>query len=65
MTFKKELEHLINRHSVENESDTPDFILAEYIRRCLDAWNFCIVQRDTWWGTGKPWVKRKITLNEN
>lgn len=29
--FKKELEKLINRHSIENDCDIPDFILAEMI----------------------------------
>ena len=29
--FKKELCELLNKYSKENESDTPDFILAEYL----------------------------------
>ena len=29
--FKKELEHLINRNSIENECDIPDFLLAEMV----------------------------------
>lgn len=33
--FEKELQTLINRHSKENESDTPDFILANYLKDCL------------------------------
>jgi len=36
--FKKELEHLINMHSIENGSNTPDFILAEYLCDCLAAY---------------------------
>ena len=47
--FAKELEHLINRHSVENDSDTPDFILASYMMSCLSAWNTHIQQRDGWY----------------
>ncbi len=35
--FKSELAQLINRHSMENRSDTPDFILADYLFRCLEA----------------------------
>lgn len=31
MSFKKELEGLINKYSIENEADVPDFILAEMI----------------------------------
>ena len=49
-----ELEALINKHSVENESDTPDFILAKYLGRCLDNWNETVTARDKWWGF-KPW----------
>lgn len=37
--FRKELETLINRHSLENGSDTPDFILAQYLTDCLEAFD--------------------------
>jgi hypothetical protein len=30
-TFKKELEELINRHSIENNVDMPDFMLADFL----------------------------------
>jgi hypothetical protein len=33
--FRDELEELINRHSMENGSNTPDFVLAEYLVKCL------------------------------
>jgi len=29
--FRRELEVLINRHCIENETDMPDFIMAEMI----------------------------------
>jgi hypothetical protein len=48
--FNKELENLINRHSKENESDTPDWVLAEYLERCLTAFNACINMRERWYG---------------
>lgn len=35
--FHRELESLINRHSLENRTDTPDFILADYVVECLRA----------------------------
>lgn len=50
MTFAKELEDLINRHSLEQESDTPDFILAHFLLSCLQAWNTSTVQREVWYG---------------
>lgn len=46
--FQKELESLINRHSQENASNTPDFILAEYLGNCLDNYNKTVAKRDKW-----------------
>jgi hypothetical protein len=43
--FTKELEHLINRHSLENGSDTPDFILAAYLTNCLKNFNATLITR--------------------
>ena len=48
-TFEKELEQLINKHSLENSSDTPDFILAQYLVNCLAAWNTTVRLRENWW----------------
>ena len=48
--FRKELSELINRNSMENASNTPDFILAEYISACLLAFDTAIQQRETWYG---------------
>ena len=48
--FQKELEELINSHSIENRSDTPDFILAEYLSLCLQASDIIIKKRDKWYG---------------
>lgn len=31
----KNLENILNRHSVENASNTPDFILAKYLMECM------------------------------
>jgi hypothetical protein len=45
-SFKQELETLINRHSLENESDTPDYILAQYTLACLDAFTKATRARD-------------------
>ena len=48
--FEQELEQLINKYSIENGSDTPDFILVGYIMGCLAAWNNSIQMRDKWYG---------------
>ena len=37
--FTNDLTNLINTHSLENDSDTPDFILSEYLVGCLQAFN--------------------------
>ena len=50
MDFKKELKELINRHSKENESNTPDYILAEYLLACLENFNSTIENRENWHG---------------
>ena len=45
----QELTKLLNRHSAENASNTPDYILAAYLLGCLDAWNRSVQQRETWY----------------
>ena len=49
-SFRKELEILINRFSKENGSDTPDWILSEYLVKCLEAFDLATVRRDIWFG---------------
>jgi len=48
--FHKELESLINRYSKENGSNTPDWVLAEYLERCLTAFNACVNLRERYYG---------------
>ena len=48
--LKRDLTALINRYSLENESNTPDFILAQYLAACLDAYNMALIQRARWYG---------------
>jgi hypothetical protein len=43
--FRRELATLLNRYSKENGSDTPDFILANYLIGCLDVFNNTQTQR--------------------
>ena len=51
--FQIELRQLINKHSMENGSDTPDFILSEYLMGCLETYNDIIKSRDKWYGHEK------------
>ena len=48
--FRKEVESLINRMSLERGSDTPDFILAEYLTDSLEAFDKAIIRRERWYG---------------
>ena len=37
--LRREICEVINRHSAENDSNTPDFVLAQYLVDCFDAFN--------------------------
>lgn len=54
----KEFTVVINRNSLENRSNTPDFILAEYLVCCLEAWDKGVRDRDDWYGKQVPILKR-------
>ena len=51
--LRKEIESAINRNSAENGSDTPDFILAEYLTGCLAAFDKACNRRKVWYA-GQP-----------
>ena len=48
-SFKKELSDLINIYSKENDSNTPDFLLAKYLNGCLKNYNRVVIARDKWY----------------
>jgi hypothetical protein len=50
LSLVDELQTALNRHSAENGSNTPDFILARYLERCLLAFDDASVARETWYG---------------
>jgi hypothetical protein len=37
--FVRDLATLLNRHNIESQSNTPDYVLAEYLVGCLEAWS--------------------------
>lgn len=49
-SFESELESLINKFSMESGSNTPDFILAEYMSQCLKIFNAAVCAREMWYG---------------
>jgi hypothetical protein len=55
--FKKDLKGLINRHSLENRSNTPDYIIADYLFHCLLAFETVTNRRDKWYGNSKKYVR--------
>ena len=48
--FENELIALINKYSLESDSDTPDFILGKYLMGCLHNFNSAVDSRDSWYG---------------
>ena len=60
--FKKELIHLLNKYSKESDSDTPDYMLAQYIINCLAALTQVTRVRDKWHGF-KPFAKHSTDTN--
>ena len=63
--FIKELETLINKYSMENDSNTPDFILAAYLNNCLKTFNTTLQRREAWYGRGWKQKSKKECLCES
>lgn len=51
-SFLTELTSLINRHSIENNSNTPDHILANFMWECLQSFEKASISREKWYGKG-------------
>lgn len=49
-TFRKELEQLLNGHSKENGSNTPDFILAAFLESAMENFDKTMQARAEWYG---------------
>jgi hypothetical protein len=53
--FGVALRQLINSHCMENTSNTPDFVLANYMRDCLEAFDKAVAAREKFYGrSGDP-----------
>lgn len=61
--FREELTILINRHSMENGSNTPDFLLAEYLTGQLNLWDQFVTRREYWHGRAKPHQGDSVLLS--
>lgn len=49
-TLNSALAELINEHSRESASNTPDYLLANFLEACLKAYEETTQQRDRWYG---------------
>jgi hypothetical protein len=50
LEFEKALTKLINQYGMEQESNTPDFILSGFLCRQLDSFNVATSLRTFWYG---------------
>jgi len=48
--LENKLAGALNSVSRENDSNTPDFILAEFMMGCLDAFELASNKREVWFG---------------
>lgn len=48
--LRSDLRSVLNRHSAENGSDTPDGVLAGYLLDCLAAFDRATLARSSWYG---------------
>jgi len=46
MDFRTELCNLINKYNIENTSNTPDYILTDYLIDCLKLFSIISEKRD-------------------
>ncbi len=46
----EEFRAVINKANREEDSNTPDFILADYLEHCLDAFELASNRREVWYG---------------
>lgn len=67
-TFAQKLASLLNEASKERGSNTPDFVLAEYLTNCLGNFEAATKARETWYGVkvrpGDPLFENCETMVE-
>jgi hypothetical protein len=61
--FQDELQQIINRHSIDNELNTPDFILAELLTVQLLNMKRFNYTRDHWFGNSTIWSAQSLKLD--
>ena len=64
-TFTSELKDLINKYSKENGSNTPDFILADYLSNCLTNFDHMVKWREKWYGRTHTYHFGGVRMHSN
>ena len=59
--FKKDLQELINKHSVENSVDMPDYILVNHLCGYIELMSHTLAQRDKWFSVDMWSDDKKLT----
>jgi len=59
--FKDELTCLINKHGIDVEISTPDYIVAEHLMESIKVYNQATKERDKWFGFN-PDINPPISL---
>ena len=62
--LETKLKGLINSESRENDSNTPDFLLAEFMVGCLDAFELASNSREVWYGVELEPGKANLSASE-
>lgn len=60
--LREQIERAVNSVSAENGSNTPDFILAEYLTGCLSAFDRAVNAREKWYG--RPEAVKLVPFTE-
>lgn len=62
-TLEQKIRNAINQSSAENNSDTPDFILAKFLIDCLEAFDTASNHRERWYGVHHEPGKEPMPIN--
>jgi hypothetical protein len=64
LSLARRIERELNCCNAEAGSDTPDFILAQYLMTCLAAFDVAVRRRENWYGRGaKLTAKEPVSLD--
>lgn len=51
MSLHRDMATVLNKHSIDTRTDTPDWVLADYLVRCLRAFTDAVDEREAHEGT--------------